>query len=72
MSNGRTNERPIPHGEAWPLESRRSMMREVVKLMAEESALHRIDAPAYASTYGVSSAEVEAEMMRHLPEGEGK
>lgn len=59
--------------DPWPLEQRRSMMREIVSLMAKEGALHRIDAPAYARTYGVLLAEVEAEMMRHLSEGsEGK
>jgi hypothetical protein len=68
-----TSERCVAHKIAWSLEQRKSMMRDVVKEMAKAGVLHRIDAPAYARTYGVNLACVEAEMMRHLSEGsEGK
>lgn len=57
-----------------PLEDRRQMMRVVVAQMAAAGELHLIDAPAYARTYGpgILACEVEAEMMKHLSESEGK
>lgn len=70
MSNN--PERCTPPAEAWPLEKRREMMRDVITALARESCLRIGFAPAIAKTYGVEKTSVEAEMMKHLSEGEGK
>jgi hypothetical protein len=59
---------------SWSPESRREMMRDVVRLIAELGALRLENAPRIAATYGphITTAEVEAEMMKHMTEGEGK
>lgn len=67
-----TPERTVPHADAWPIENRRQMMRDVVTSLAKEDCLRVGFAPAIARTYGVLPCEVEAEMMRHLSESEGK
>jgi hypothetical protein len=72
MSNGTTPERPTPHQEAWSLEDRKQMMRDVVRLLAQKNALKLENAAAFATTYGVPEPCVTAEMMKHLSEGDGK
>ena len=72
MSNNATPERPIPACEAWPLESRKQMMRDTILTMARHGDLNRVNPQCYAATYGVPVIEVEAEMMKHLSEGEAK
>jgi hypothetical protein len=72
MSNSATVDRPVPHERAWSLEQRKQMMRAVVSDLAKAGVLPGVNAPAIASTYGVKTCEVEAEMMKHLSEGEGK
>lgn len=66
-------EQPITTPDkAWPFESRKQMMRDIVRLLAERSALDLKNAAAIGRTYGVSEACVTAEMMKHLSESEGK
>lgn len=72
MSNSHTVDRPIPPGEAWPLESRKQMMRHTILTMARHCDLSRVNPQCYAATYGVPVIDVEAEMMKHLSEGEAK
>lgn len=72
MSMNQTPERCTPPADAWPLEKRREMMRDVVRLIASTCALKLENAGPIAVTYGVSQACVEAEMMKHLSESEGK
>lgn len=73
VSFSATPERAVPHDSAWPLEKRRGMMRDIVRLLSEHSALKLQNSRHIAATYGLTVIEVEAEMMRHLSEGvEGK
>ena len=74
MSMGLTPERAISHDEAWPLQARRQMMRDVIRLLSERGALRLVNAAAIATTYGpgITTLDAEAEMMKHLSEGEGK
>lgn len=72
MSMGRTGHDVVPHARAWPLESRRQMMRDVIRIIASKCALKIENAPAIARTYDVPVACVEAEMMKHMQEGEAK
>jgi hypothetical protein len=62
----------IPPHLAWPREKRLQTMRDVVTIIAGKNALKLENARAIAKTYSVLPAEVEAEMMRHLSESEGK
>jgi len=61
----------IPPALAW---DRKQTMRDVVRLIAQHGALRIENAARIAATYGpdITVCEVEAEMMRHLSEGEGK
>lgn len=72
MSNNATPERCTPPAEAWPLEKRREMMRDMVRLISSKCALKIENAVPIARTYGVRPCEVEAEMMKHLSESDGK
>lgn len=58
--------------QAWPLESRKQMMRDVIRRLSELRALKLVNAHAIAATYGVPEPCVTAEMMKHLSESEGK
>ena len=72
MSSSATVDRAIPHAEAWNPLARLETMRRAVRQIAQADALHKVFAPAYAQTYRVPVSEVEAEMIRNMPEGEGK
>jgi hypothetical protein len=72
MSNGRTTESPIPHDQAWPLEKRREDMRTVIQKAVDQGWVSFIKPAFLASTYGLPTIEADAELMRHLHEGEGK
>jgi hypothetical protein len=49
------------------------MMRTVVKSLADLGVLPMLKPDHAAQTYGISTAEVEAEIMKHMTEGsEGK
>lgn len=63
---------PASPNEAWPVEGRRQMMRDVIRLLAERGALKIENAPAIAKTYSVLATEVEAEMLKHRSEGGDK
>lgn len=58
-----------PASEAYPNDFRRKIMRQVVAYMAKNGDLAWIKPAQYAATYGCSVNEVEAEILRHLPEG---
>lgn len=58
--------------DPWPIESRRQMMRDVVRMLSEKQVLRIENAPAIAATYGLKVCEVETEMMKYLSESEGK
>jgi len=72
MSNGRTGNTAIPPSVAYGREQRLKMMREVIGLLARHGETLGVKPIHFARTYGVSEAEVDAELMRHLSEGEGK
>lgn len=58
--------------DPWPIESRRRMMRDIVRLLNEKSVLRIENAAAISATYGLAQIEVEGEMMKYLQEGDGK
>jgi hypothetical protein len=72
MSNGSTGWQTLPPTQAWPLEKRRDDMRREIARAAREDRLALVRPPLFATTYGVLPSEVEAELMRHLSEGDGK
>ena len=68
-----TREDPIlPPLEAYSRDKRKQTMRKAVCLMASANALHSINAHKYAETYGIAVVEVESEIIKCLPEGDGK
>jgi hypothetical protein len=69
MSNGRTGNAAIPPSLAWSKEQRLKMMREVIGLLARHGETLGVRPRDFAKTYGVSVADVDAELMRHLSEG---
>jgi hypothetical protein len=73
MSNNATPERSIPHGTAYPIEARRAHTIRFIEFMASMNALDRIRPAHIATTYGgFSEAQVEAEMVKHMPEDSAK
>ena len=58
-----------PASEAYPRELRLKQMDEVVAYMAKHGDLAWIKANQYAATWGLSVADVDAAILRHLPEG---
>ena len=60
----------VPHNEAWPRDSRQRDAAKVVQMLIGRLKIE--NAPHIAATYGIPTAFVEAEMMKHLQEGEGK
>jgi len=72
MSNNATGWQTVPPNIAWSKEQRLKMMREVIGLLARHGETLGVKPIHFARTYGVSEAEVDAELMRHLSEGEGK
>jgi hypothetical protein len=70
MSNGSTGWQTLPPTQAWPLEKRREDMRREIARAAREDRLPLVRPPLFAATYGVLPSEVEAELMRHLSEGD--
>lgn len=72
MSSNATGWQTIPPAQAWTREQRIQMMRQVIGLLAQHGETLGVKPKHFAATYRVSVAEVEAELMRHLQEGEGK
>jgi hypothetical protein len=70
MSSNATGWQVIHPTQAWPLEKRREDMRREIARAAREGRLPLVRPPLFAATYGVLSSEVEAELMRHLSEGD--
>jgi hypothetical protein len=70
MSGGATGWQKVDPCEAWPLEKRREDMRREIARAAREDRLPLVRPPSFAATYGVLPSEVEAELMRHLSEGD--
>lgn len=67
------SETPIPNAQAWSPEHRRSDTLRFIEWMRELDALHLIRPGHLANSYrGMTEHEIEAEMMKRLPEGEGK
>jgi hypothetical protein len=72
VSNNATGWQTVPPNIAWPKEQRLKMMREVIGLLARHGETLGVSPKDFARTYGVTEADVDAELLRHLSEGEGK
>jgi hypothetical protein len=61
--------------DPWPLEDRKAMMREFIAGSAKRGTLPMLSPTHIAATFGsgkILPCEVEAEMMKHMQEGDGK
>jgi hypothetical protein len=69
-----SREHPItPHKDAYPLERRREDTLKHIEFMARLGMLDKIRPAHLANTYhGLTEFQVEAEMLKHPIEGEGK